>query len=127
MGFLCSGWIAGSRNPALSAKQTERLYKGQPDREALARLNLSVTADAVPPPLPRGGLGIPQSFTSSPEAPLLGELSAKQTERLYEGKPALTAMTERPFHRPPYSSILSFPYNHHQKEPQRPVTGTAAL
>ena len=35
-------------------------------------LNLSVTADAVPPPLPRGGFGSPQSFISSPEAPLLG-------------------------------------------------------
>ena len=29
-----------------------------------------------------------ESLISSPEAPLLGELSAKQTERLYEGKPA---------------------------------------
>ena len=65
--------------------ETERLDEGQPDREALAELNLSVTADAVPPPLPRGGLGIPQSFASSPEAPLLGELSAKQTERLDKG------------------------------------------
>ena len=55
--------------------ETERLDKGQPDREAFAELNLSVTADAVPPPLPRGGLGIPQGFASSPEAPLLGELS----------------------------------------------------
>ena len=55
--------------------ETERLDEGQPDREAPAGLNLSVTADAVPPPLPRGGLGIPQSFASSPEAPLLGELS----------------------------------------------------
>ena len=27
-----------------------------------------------------------ESLISSPEAPLLGELSAKQTERLYEGK-----------------------------------------
>ena len=27
---------------------------------------------AMPPPLPRGGLGIPESFASSPEAPLLG-------------------------------------------------------
>ena len=52
--------------------ETERLDKGQPDREAFAGLNLSVTADAVPPPLPRGGLGIPQSFASSPEAPLPG-------------------------------------------------------
>ena len=32
-----------------------------------------------------------ESFISSPEAPLLGELSAKQTERLYEGTPALCA------------------------------------
>ena len=37
--------------------------------------NLSVTPDGVPPPLPRGGLGIPESLASSPEAPLLGELS----------------------------------------------------
>ena len=40
--------------------------------------------------LPRGGLGIPQGFISSPEAPLLGELSgASPTERLDEGRPAL--------------------------------------
>ena len=44
-------------------------------RNASAGLNLSVTADAVPPPLTRGGLGIPESFASSPEAPLPGELS----------------------------------------------------
>ena len=31
----------------------------------------------MPPPLPRGGLGIPQSFASSPEAPLLGELASE--------------------------------------------------
>ena len=38
---------------------------------------------ALPPPLTRGGLGIPQSFASSPEAPLLGELAgASPTERL---------------------------------------------
>ena len=37
----------------------------------------------MPPPLPRGGLGIPQSFISSPEAPLPGELSSdSETERL---------------------------------------------
>ena len=52
--------------------ETERLDKGQPDREAFAGLNLSVTADAVPPPLTRGGFGIPESLASSPEAPLLG-------------------------------------------------------
>ena len=37
--------------------------------------------------LPRGGFGIAENFSSSPEAPLLGELSAKQTERLYKGEP----------------------------------------
>ena len=78
----------------LSAKQTERLDEGQPDREALAELNLSVIAYAMPPPLPRGGLGIPQSLASSPEAPLLGELSAKQTERLDEGQPDREALAE---------------------------------
>ena len=31
--------------------------------------------------LPRGGLGIAENFSSSPVAPPLGELSAKQTER----------------------------------------------
>ena len=37
--------------------------------------NLPVIADAMPPPLSRGGLGIPQSLAFSPEAPLLGELA----------------------------------------------------
>ena len=60
---------------AVERSETERLDEGQPDREALAKLNLSVIAYAMPPPLPRGGLGIPQSFASSPEAPLLGELA----------------------------------------------------
>ena len=73
--------------------ETERLYEGWPDREALAELNLSVIAYAMPPPLPRGGLGIPQSFASSPEAPLLGELSAKQTERLDKGQPDRKPLT----------------------------------
>jgi hypothetical protein len=50
--------------------------------------NLSVTPDGVPPPLSRGGLGMAENFISSPEAPLQGELAAKQTERLYEDGPA---------------------------------------
>ena len=62
-------------------------------RNASAGLNLSVTADAVPPPLTRGGFGIPESLASSPEAPLPGELSAKQTERLYEGQPDRKPLT----------------------------------
>ena len=48
----------------------------------------------MPPPLPRGGLGIPQSFASSPEAPLPGELSAKQTERLDKGQPDREALAK---------------------------------
>ena len=62
-------------------------------RNASAGLNLSVTADAVPPPLTRGGFGIPQSFASSPKAPLPGELSAKQTERLDKGQPGRKPLT----------------------------------
>ena len=42
------------------ASPTERLYEGEPDRIAFAGLNLSVSADALPPPLPRGGFGIPR-------------------------------------------------------------------
>ena len=45
--------------------------------------NLSVSADALPPPLVGEALAVPAKGTVSPEAPLLGELSAKQTERLY--------------------------------------------
>ena len=39
---------------------------------------------ALPPPLTRGGLGIPQSFASTPESPLLWEplVGASPTERL---------------------------------------------
>ena len=75
-------------------------------RNASAGLNLSVTADAVPPPLTRGGFGIPQSFASSPEAPLPGELSAKQTER--------------PVHNLPYDRRLNSRAKHlrHEMTPQ---------
>ena len=60
-----NGFARGSpTRGAVERSETERLYEGEPDREALAGLNLSVTADAVPPPLPRGGFGIPQSFPS---------------------------------------------------------------
>ena len=80
---------------AVERSETERLDEGQPDREALAELNLSVIADALPPPLPRGGLGIPQSFASSPEAPLLGELAgASPTERLDKGQPDREALAK---------------------------------
>ena len=54
---------------------------------------------AMSPPLSRGGLGIPESFTSSPEAPLQGELAAKQTERLYEVRPDLLRQRRGKFFR----------------------------
>ena len=53
----------------------------------------------MPPPLPRGGIGIPWGFSSSPEAPLQGELAAKQTERLYEVRPDLLRQRRGKFFR----------------------------
>ena len=64
--LFCRAFSTNSRRPL-------RLAAGG----TLPGLNLSVTADAVPPPLPRGGFGIAENFSSSPEAPLLGELSSE--------------------------------------------------
>ena len=81
----------------LSAKQTERLYRaGLTVKLRLYTTSLSrLSLDTSPS---RGGLGIAVQFvllaaaawhttrtkhSGTPEAPLLGELSAKQTERLY--------------------------------------------
>ena len=75
---------------AVERSETERLYEGEPDREALAGLNLSVTADAVPPPLPRGGLGSPRKVNGSARgSPTRGAVERSETERLYEGEPFL--------------------------------------
>ena len=47
-------------------------------------LNLSVTAAAVPPPLPRGGFGIPdKAFPLRQRLPSVGELSAEGRLRGY--------------------------------------------
>ena len=43
--------------------------------KAAAKYNLSVSADALPPPLVGEALAVPAKGTVSPEAPLLGELS----------------------------------------------------
>ena len=53
----------------------------------------------MPPPLPRGGFGISWGLSSSPEAPLQGELAAKQTERLYEVRPDLLRQRRGKFFR----------------------------
>ena len=52
-----------------------------------------------PAPLSRGGFGIPWGLSSSPEAPLQGELAAKQTERLYEVRPDLLRQRRGKFFR----------------------------
>ena len=79
-----------------------KVYK--PDRKAFAGLNLSVSADALPPPLPRGGFGIPQSFPSQFKvflsargSPTRGAVERSETERLYEGEPDLFH-AKRPLH-----------------------------
>ena len=64
--LFCRAFSTNSRSPLSHAAGV-----------TLPGLNLSVTADAVPPPLPRGGFGIAENFSSSPEAPLLGELSSE--------------------------------------------------
>ena len=51
-------------------------------------LNLSVTADAVPPPLPRGGFGSPRRVNGFARgSPTRGAVERSETERLYEGEP----------------------------------------
>ena len=61
--------------------------------------------------LSRGGLGIPESFASSPEAPLLGELSPKVTERLYEGQPCRKNQTSPSMLRIATSPIEGRPWH----------------
>ena len=80
----------------------QKVYK--PDRKAFAGLNLSVSADALPPPLSRGGFGIPQSFPSQFKvflsargSPTRGAVERSETERLYEGEPDLFH-AKRPLH-----------------------------
>ena len=60
-----------------TAARVRPLRRSAPALPKGEELNLSVSADALPPPLPRGGLGIAENFSSSPEAPLPGELSSE--------------------------------------------------
>jgi len=65
-----NGFARGSpTRGAVERSETERLYEGQPDREPQRGKPLR-QCFALPPPLSRGGLGIPQSLAFSPEAPL---------------------------------------------------------
>ena len=88
---------------AVERSETERLYEGEPDREPL--LDSTSPSRLTPCHLPYRGealafrkVFLPSSkFSSPPEAPLLGELSAKQTERLYGGEPDLFH-AKRPLH-----------------------------
>ena len=81
--LFCRAFSTNSRSPLSHAAGV-----------TLPGLNLSVTADAVPPPLPRGGFGIPQSFPSQSKvflsargSPTRGAVERSETERLYEGRP----------------------------------------
>ena len=59
-------------------------------KQLLCPTSPSSLRDATSPS--RGGFGSPLGFSSSPEAPLLGELSSdSETERLYGGSPAREA------------------------------------
>ena len=97
--------LLGSTSPSLLRNATARV--AAPSVCFAAARILLAAAPTAPPCfrhwrrsspllLPRGGLGRAENFSSSPEAPLLGELAAKQTERLYEGKPDLCSKA-RPF------------------------------
>ena len=87
---------------------TVRLLLGSTSPSALTRCHLPGSTSPsrlTPCHLPYRGealafrkVFLPSSkFSSPPEAPLLGELSAKQTERLYEGEPDLFH-AKRPLH-----------------------------
>ena len=82
--LFCRAFSTNSRGPSQSGL-----------RPPAPGLNLSVTADAVPPPLPRGGFGRAENFSSSPEAPLLGELSSEARLRGCT-KESLTDMPRAP-------------------------------
>ena len=50
-------------------------------------LNLSVSADALPPPLPRGGFGSPRKVNGFARgSPTRGAVERSETERLYEDR-----------------------------------------
>ena len=92
--LFCRAFSTNSRRPS----QAKALPLGE-------ELNLSVTADAVPPPLPRGGFGSPRKVNGFARgSPTRGAVERSETERLYEGKPdrkpllnstSPSAMTER--------------------------------
>ena len=74
-------------------------YKGK----ELSSYNLSVIADAMPPPLARGGLGSTRKVNGFARgSPTRGAGERSETERLYKGKPALCSKA-RPF--APYRAL----------------------
>ncbi len=73
---------------AFSTNSRRLLRRFAPALPEGEELNLSVTADAVPPPLPRGGLGSPRKVNGSARgSPTRGAVERSETERLYEGEP----------------------------------------
>ena len=79
-----NGFARGSPTRGAVEELATRLRGCTKDSLTVSRSgeNLSVIADAMPPPLARGGLGIPQSLAFSPEAPLgRGAVRRSLTER----------------------------------------------
>ena len=77
--LFCRAFSTNSRSPLRHAAGV-----------TLPGLNLSVSADALPPPLPRGGFGSPRKVNGFARgSPTRGAVERSETERLYEGKPFL--------------------------------------
>ena len=75
--LFCRAFSTNSRSPLRHAAGV-----------TLPGLNLSVSADALPPPLPRGGLGRPRKVNGFARgSPTRGAVERSETERLYEGEP----------------------------------------
>ena len=70
--------------------------------------NLSVSADALPPPLPRGGFGSPCKVNGFARgSPTRGAVERSETERLYEDGPALGSSLANLPHRACLPSEIS--------------------
>ena len=89
--LFCRAFSTNSRRLLRRAEGVDTA-RAQPLRHCFAMplpgLNLSVSADALPPPLPRGGFGSPRKVNGFARgSPTRGAVERSETERLYEGEP----------------------------------------
>ena len=95
------------KKKSLHASEQERSRCGAEERALLQRAgfplyNLSVSADALPPPLPRGGFGSPRKVNGFARGSTTrGAVERSETERLYEdradGSRAVSTKKKTPF------------------------------